>query len=69
MADRPDRGSTAGTPRWVVVSAIVALALVLVIVVLILTGTGNHGPSRHLSGGNDVGPPPFGFTEHGVQQP
>ena len=56
MADEPsypDSGDDtgAGTPRWVKVSAIVALALLLVVVILLLTGIGNHGPSRHASGG------------------
>jgi hypothetical protein len=42
--DRADRGPTAGPPRWVKVSAIIALALVALI--LLLAG-GNHGPGRH----------------------
>jgi hypothetical protein len=41
-----DRQSTAGTPRWVKVSAIVALALVVLVVVILLVA-GGHGPGRH----------------------
>jgi hypothetical protein len=44
----PERGSTAGTPRWVKVSAIVILVLVLLVVVMLLVGgPGGHGPGRH----------------------
>jgi hypothetical protein len=57
MADRPssperdgsaDRGPTAGPPRWVKVSGIIALALVVVVLIVLLAG-GNHGPGRHQS--------------------
>jgi hypothetical protein len=57
MADPPaspeedgsaDRGPTAGTPRWVKVSGIIALVVVLLLLVLLLAG-GAHGPGRHLS--------------------
>jgi hypothetical protein len=41
-----DRESTAGTPRWVKVSAIVALVLVVLVVVMLLLAAG-HGPGRH----------------------
>jgi hypothetical protein len=44
----PDRGSSNGTPRWVKVSATVALVLVVVVVVMLLMGApGGHGPGRH----------------------
>jgi hypothetical protein len=45
----PDRESTTGTPRWVKVSAIIALVLVVLVVVMLLVGggPGGHGPSRH----------------------
>jgi hypothetical protein len=46
--DLADRGPTAGTPRWVKVSGIIALALVVLLLILLLAG-GNHGPSRHQS--------------------
>jgi hypothetical protein len=57
MADRPsspereesaDRGPTAGPPRWVKVSGIIALALVVLVLIAVLAG-GNHGPGRHQS--------------------
>jgi hypothetical protein len=57
MADPPsaserdgsaDRGPTAGPPRWVKVSGIIALAIVVLLLILLLAG-GNHGPGRHQS--------------------
>lgn len=48
MADlEPDRGSTAGAPRWVKVFVIIALVLVLLVVVMMLIGGGSHSPGRH----------------------
>ena len=46
---RPD-DDVSGTPRWVKVSAIIALALIVLVVVALLVGGGNHGPGRHSSG-------------------
>jgi hypothetical protein len=51
--DRTDVGadgeSTTGTPRWVKVSAIVAIVVVVLVVVVLLVGggPGGHGPGRH----------------------
>jgi hypothetical protein len=44
-----DRRSTTGMPRWVKVSAIIALVLVVLVVVMLLVGSGpgDHGPRRH----------------------
>lgn len=44
-----DREPTTGIPRWVRVSAIVALVLVVLVVVMLLVGggPGGHGPGRH----------------------
>ncbi len=60
---RRDRGSTAGTPRWVKVSAILALVLVLLVGVMLLAGggSGGHGPGRHTGSGDaGGGTPPAG---------
>jgi hypothetical protein len=36
------------TPRWVLVSALIAAVLVVVFIILVLTGqAGEHGPGRH----------------------
>jgi hypothetical protein len=51
----PDRGSTAGTPRWVKAFGAIALILVLLVGVLLLTGGGNHGPGRHTGSGETGG--------------
>jgi L-asparagine transporter-like permease len=46
-----DQGPS-GTPRWVKVSAIIALVVVGLIVVLLIAGRGGHGPGRHVLGGD-----------------
>jgi hypothetical protein len=65
MADLPsspkrdgsaDRGPTAGPPRWVKVSGIIALAVLLLLLIVLLAG-GNHGPGRHTSSRGLGGPP------------
>ena len=48
---------SAGVPRWVKVSGLVALVVVLLVVVMLLI-PGNHGPGRHLGGQ----PPLVGVT-------
>jgi hypothetical protein len=45
-------GAPPGTPRWVKVTAIAALVLVLVLILMMLAG-GEHGPGRHLGGGDE----------------
>ena len=63
-ASNDDRGSAPGAPRWVKVFGIIAAVVVLVFLVLLLTGK-DHGPGRHLDGGNER---PAG-AEHSVQHP
>ncbi|HTE66288.1 MAG TPA: hypothetical protein VK736_08520 [Candidatus Binatia bacterium] len=46
-AAEPDRGSIAGTPRWVKVFGIIAVVVVLIFVILLVAGGGQHGPGRH----------------------
>lgn len=52
----PDRGSTAGAPRWVKVIGIIGLLVVLLAVVMMFAvGGGEHGPGRHAPGGDTSG--------------
>lgn len=64
----PDRGSTAGAPRWLSVVGIIGLGLILLIVIISFTGVG--GPGGHTPPGGPGGPgghsPPI---QHGLQQP
>jgi hypothetical protein len=46
----PDRGSTAGPPRWVKVFGIIAIVVALLVVIMLLVG-GGHGPGRHTPSG------------------
>jgi hypothetical protein len=45
----PNRGATAGTPRWMKVVGISLIVLVVLIVIVLITGggLGGHGPSMH----------------------
>ena len=44
------------TPRWVIITGIVALVLILLVIIVIATGLGGeHGPGRHN---------PTGTSEH-----
>jgi len=71
MSAPPDDGN--GAPRWVKISAIVAVAVVVVFLVVLIVGSGQHGPGRHTPGGpsepapdtagSHTGPPPG--VEHG----
>jgi hypothetical protein len=47
-----------GTPRWVKLSGIIGGVLVLLVVIMILVG-GDHGPWRHMPGGDA---PPSSLT-------
>jgi hypothetical protein len=52
-SDTKDRPPS--TPRWVKVSGIIVLTLVLLFFILKLTGIGgNHGPGRHIPGGEQT---------------
>lgn len=42
----PDGESTPSTPRWLKMSAIMAIVVVVLVVVL-LVAVGGHGPGRH----------------------
>ena len=53
LASEPG-GSSASTPRWVKVSAAIALAVVLLIAAMLVFGGGEHGPGRHLGGGDNA---------------
>jgi hypothetical protein len=53
MDDRTDRESIRRIPRWVKVSALVALLLALLVVVMLLIGGGGHGPGRHFGAAAD----------------
>jgi hypothetical protein len=65
-----DRGSSAGTPRWVYVFGIIALVLVLLFAIVMLIGAGGHGPGRHASPGDAGGhAPSSSVTEQSMQQP
>jgi hypothetical protein len=66
MADLPssperdasvDRDPTAGAPRWIKVSGIIAIAVILLLLIALLAG-GNHGPDRHRSSRALGGPLP-----------
>ncbi len=51
----PGAASPPKTPTWVKVFAILAAVVILVIVVvLFLTGGDEHGPGRHMPGGNNA---------------
>lgn len=55
-ASAPSPQPTYRTPRWVIISGIVALIVVLLIILVMATGIGGeHGPGRHN---------PTGTSEH-----
>lgn len=57
------RGSAHTTPRWVNISAVVALILVVAVGVMLLAGGGDHGPGRHTSSGDGGRAPQSTGTE------
>jgi len=69
-AVEPAGDSGDGVPRWVKVSAIVALIVVLMVTVMLLlnVGGGEHGPSRHSQVAYGAGPASSSAIGHGVQQ-
>ena len=44
--------ATTGVPRWVKVSGLGGILLVALVVAAMLIGGGEHGPGRHLPGGD-----------------
>ena len=44
-----------GTPRWVKVTAAIAVVVVALVAVMLLVGGGDHGPGRHGGSGNNSG--------------
>ena len=57
MADpsSPPGSGPPGTPRWVKLLAIVAAVVIVLVVVVALVAGGEHGPGRHLPGGDNLG--------------
>lgn len=53
---RPTEDRPPNTPRWVKVVGIIVIALVLLFVIMRFTGIGGeHGPGRHMPGGEPAG--------------
>ncbi len=44
------RTAPPGMPRWVTISAILALIAVVVLIVMLVAGADRHGPGRHAPG-------------------
>lgn len=59
-----DHPSPPGAPRWAKVFGIIAAIVLAVFLVLLLTGN-NHGPGRHVDGGEDPAP----AVDHRVPHP
>ncbi|MFG2271044.1 hypothetical protein ACGFNY_14990 [Streptomyces chartreusis] len=56
VGDAPGLAPSAGLPRWVKLSGLVALALAVVVAVMLLVmGPGGHGPGRHFGGQAPLG--------------
>ena len=66
----PARRSTTAAPRWVKVSAVLALVLVALVGVMVLMGggPGGHGPGRHTGTGDAGGRTPPAGEPPSVQE-
>ena len=53
-----ERPTYPGTPRWVKISAVVALAVLLLVVAFMAVAGGEHGPGRHAPPAGQVAPKP-----------
>lgn len=53
MTDTNPQTQPSPRPGWVKVLGIVAAVLIVVVVALAIFGGGDHGPGRHLPGGDD----------------
>ena len=42
-------------PRWVKLLGIIAIVVVLLVIVILIAGGGEHGPSRHVPGDDNLG--------------
>ena len=62
----PDGPSSAGMPRWVKVSGLIALVVLLLFLALLLT-RGPHNPGRHFSS-DGRGAPTFHFDPAGTER-
>lgn len=63
------RDAPPAAPRWVKVSAGVALIVALLIATLLVLGGGSHGPGRHLSSGDGAATPSSPVTESHTPPP
>ncbi|MDQ0255611.1 hypothetical protein J2S74_002993 [Evansella vedderi] len=59
MSKLPNSNSEAedqppSTPRWVKVCGIIAIVLVLVFIIKMFINGGEHGPARHMQGGEPI---------------
>jgi hypothetical protein len=50
---RPTDATPPPRPRWLKVLAIISAVVVLLVVVVAVVSGGQHGPSRHLPGGDN----------------
>lgn len=50
--DEPIHATPPRRPRWVNIFGIIIVVVVVLVVVMALIGGGEHGPGRHLPGGD-----------------